>query len=84
METEAYRVKSDSRNQDLQCRWRSISALDGNAILIELPECNCVDMSGAIKVCEFLMPEVEIIYVEEGKVLDNVYVKKHGEWICVK
>ena len=69
-------------NKNLMCIWRQISASQQeNSVTICLPEGNCCDMRGAIKIAEFLLPGVTTIQTVAGKKYDTMYQKHDsGRW----
>lgn len=48
-----------------------------------LPQHNCTDMKGAIKLAKTIHPDVEVIMVYEDDKAINVYTKKNKEWLSV-
>lgn len=69
-------------NDDLYCHWRRIEVNDPGVISLYFPEDDCCDMSGAIRFCKRIMPDVHTIYCWSGGVKDNAYFYRHGEWTC--
>ena len=67
-------------SQDLVCEWTRIEPLSDYAIAIYLPMTHCVDMNGAVKLSESIMPQVEMIVTVSGFMLDTVYMLDKGEW----
>ena len=69
---------------DLQCCWQSIEALPPDGVRINLADGHCVDMDGAIRVAEFMFPNVALIETWSGSVEDTCYRKIGGKWFKCK
>lgn len=51
--------------------------------VVNMPEGDCTDMTGAIRFFERMDQDVEMIQTYSGDDLDTVYVKRGGEWCAV-
>jgi len=48
-------------NEDLQCHWNAWRVIGRRHLVLELPAQNCCDMRGAIKIAQYLCPDVDKI-----------------------
>lgn len=64
---------------ELLCCGLKAAAVDAvmQACVLELPDLNCTDMSGAIALSKCLLPEVRIVYTCNERGLDVVYKKSN-------
>ena len=68
------------RSDELQCCWDKWVFIDPTKLELYLPEYNCTDMGGCIRVAKALMPKVNMITVFEAGVLTTNYKKIGGKW----
>lgn len=64
----------------LCCCWRSWRVVGPRALAVDLPEGNCTDMDGAIRVAEVLMPGVREIHTFCDQVAGMIYSCVGGTW----
>lgn len=67
----------------LMCGLEAIYVKSGVEVYIALPDGNCCDMNGAIKLAKFMLPTVTSIKVFSGKKFDCEYRFKNGSWSCL-
>lgn len=69
-------------SRDLMCNWIAWEASETEAttLLLKLEDGHACDMSGAIRVAQNLMPNVECISVFSGAHLDIVYRHSTDGW----
>lgn len=66
-------------SNDLMCRWISWSIEWDGFLRLDLPEDNCCDMRGAIKIAEAICPMVYRIDVYVGDKLDITYSQANSK-----
>lgn len=70
-------------SEDLQCEFESWQVDEPRELLLRLPvDCYC-DMTGAIKVAKFLMPDVNKVVILSGGKLSMLYVLLGEKWHSV-
>jgi hypothetical protein len=67
-------------NDTLKCALDNVDIEDENTVTFYLPEGQCVDMTGAIKIATMLSSRVKTINTYSGKEADTRYVRKGKEW----
>jgi hypothetical protein len=67
-------------NETLKCALDNVDIEDENTVTFYLPEGQCVDMTGAIKIATMLSSGVKTINTHSGKEADTRYVRKGKEW----
>lgn len=70
----------ESHNKILQCCWQSFHVVGPGKLAIALPDGNCTDMGGAIRIAKTLMPDVSVIYTISGGEPDTMYCKEGKDW----
>ncbi|EIC23403.1 hypothetical protein [Thiorhodovibrio frisius] len=75
-------MSNDCWNKDLQCRWQSWRVVGDRHLALDLPDMNCCDMGGAIKIAQYLYPDVDKIDTFSGGQPDTKYRFDHdgSEW----
>jgi hypothetical protein len=65
---------------DLQCKLVSVRATYDGSVTFNLPDDNCVDMGGAIRIAQAVMPNVATIYTQQGHIPDVMYTRSGDKW----
>ena len=71
---------SSTWSEDLVCNWISWSVVKDGHLRLDMPELNCCDMKGAIKMAETLCPEVSCIDTFQAGKPDTSYLFVGGKW----
>ena len=69
-------------NNDLVCGWESLIVIDDGHLALNLPEYNCCDMRGAIKIAKAICPLVWRIDAFSGGEPDTTYFIQGGKWVA--
>jgi len=75
-------VDNFRRSPVLQCCWERICFGEPGVIAMFLPDDNCTDMRGAVRIAEALDEDVKQVSTFVAGEPDMVYVKRNGEWAC--
>lgn len=69
----------------LKCRWLAWSPEGNGELQLNLPEGECCDMEGVIRVATEIMPNVSSIKTVSGGVQDAIYTRyTNGSWVVRK
>lgn len=68
---------------DLMCGWLSWRPVKDGCLWLELPEGQCCDMRGAIRIASVLIPGVSRILVTSGGAADVEYRQTAGRWYAL-
>jgi hypothetical protein len=66
---------AETHSAVLHCSWTAWRVIDDGILALDMPENNCCDMRGAIKIAEAIHPFVWKIETFEGGRPDIVYIK---------
>lgn len=66
----------------LGCEYEGWRVLGADKIGLYMPEGDCCDMTGAIRIATILMPGVSQIDTFSGDVPDTRYRLEHGRWVA--
>jgi len=69
-----------AQSHDLQCQWSSWRVVSPTRIALHMPEDNCCDMSGAIRLAQILLPGCRRIDTYAGDKRDTVYTLNDYGW----
>ena len=64
----------------LGCEWESWAVKAPGVLALTMSNGHCCDMEGAVKIAEFLMPDVHTIHTVSGGTSDTIYMKGRGGW----
>ena len=67
----------------LACEWISWAVVGDGILRLDMPEYQCCDMRGAIKIAQVLCPLVRRIDTYAGGALDITYSRRGGEWVAL-
>jgi hypothetical protein len=67
-------------NDTLKCALDNVDIEDENTVTFYLPEGQCVDMTGAIKIATMLSSRVKTINTYSGKEADTGYMRRRTSW----
>ena len=66
-------------NDELQCHWSAWRVISERHLALDLPPHNSCDMSGAIRIAQFLCPDVDKIDTYHAGLPDTRYRFNHDD-----